>query len=48
MKKNEKPREETLTATAATTPGEEMPRKSLRIEELEACLAPQSTTTILD
>jgi hypothetical protein len=48
MKQTQKPVERELTPTEAPRPKEETPRLTLRIEELETRLAPQSTVAILD
>ncbi len=48
MKKSPKSEERELTRSVASRPKEEAPRLVLRIEELEARLAPQSTAAVLD
>jgi hypothetical protein len=48
MKRSRKPEERELISTAAPKPQEETSGLTLRIEELEPRLAPQSTGAILD
>jgi hypothetical protein len=48
MKRTQRPEASELPITAAPNSQDEKPRLTLRIEELESRLTPQSTTSILD
>jgi hypothetical protein len=48
MKKSQKPEARDAALSAAPKPQEETPRITLRIEELEPRLTPQSTSPILE
>jgi hypothetical protein len=48
MEKSQKAEERNLAPTVTPRPGEQTTRVRLALEELEARLAPQSTTSILD
>jgi hypothetical protein len=48
MKKSQKPEPRELTSNEALVPEQKTSRITLRIEELEPRLTPQSSTSILD